>query len=103
MRKVKKGDRVRVIAGNDQGKEGKVLTIYPNEDRIIVDNINIITKHQRATQTMREPGIVKRPGKIHISNVLVICPECNVSTRIGFVFEEGEKMRKCKQCGEIFK
>ncbi len=103
MRKVKKGDRVRVIAGNDQGKEGKVLTIYPKEDRIIVDNINIITKHQRATQTMREPGIINRPGKIHISNVLVICPECDVPARVGFVSMEGEKMRQCKQCGELFR
>ncbi|MCI2426406.1 50S ribosomal protein L24 [Candidatus Acetothermia bacterium] len=103
MRKVKKGDRVRVITGNDQGKEGKVLTIYPEEERVIVDNINIITKHQRATQRMREPGIINRPGKIHISNVLVICPECNVPARIGFVFAEGRKMRKCKECGELFR
>lgn len=103
MRKVKKGDRVRVITGNDQGKEGKVLTIYSGEDRIIVDNVNIITKHQRATQTMREPGIITRPGKIHISNVMVICPECNVPVRVGFIDKEGEKIRQCKQCGESFK
>jgi len=102
MRKVRKGDRVQVIAGNDKGKIGRVLTVYPERNRVIVENVNMITKHQRATQNLRQPGIVKREGTIHISNLLPICPECDEPTRVGFVDVDGVKMRRCKQCGENF-
>jgi len=102
MSKVKKGDRVQVIAGNDRGRIGKVLAVYPERNRIIVENVNMVTKHQRATQSMRQPGIVQREGTINISNVLPICPECDAPTRVGFVDVEGKKMRCCKQCREIF-
>ncbi len=103
MRKVRKGDRVKVISGNDRGKTGKVMVVYPERERIIVENVHMITKHQRATQNLREPGIIKREGTIHISNVLPICPECGVPTRVGFAVVDGEKMRRCKQCGEILR
>jgi len=103
MRKVRKGDRVKVIAGNDRGKIGKVMVVYPEQNRIIVENVHMITKHQRATQTLREPGIIKREGTIHISNVLPLCPECGAPTRVEFAVVEGEKMRRCKQCGETFR
>ena len=103
MKKVRKGDRVKIIAGNDRGKTGKVMVVYPDRDRLIVENINMITKHQRATQNLREPGIIKREGTIHASNVLPICPECDVPTRVGFAVVDGVKMRRCKQCGEIFR
>lgn len=102
MRKVRKGDRVQVLAGNDKGKVGRVLTVYPERNRAIVENVNMITKHQRATQNLRQPGIVKREGTIHISNLLPICPECDEATRVGFVDVDGVKMRRCKQCGENF-
>jgi large subunit ribosomal protein L24 len=103
MRKVRKGDRVKVIAGNDRGKIGKVLVVYPERNRIIVENVHMITKHQRATQSLREPGIIKREGAIHVSDVLLVCPECGIPTRVGFTVVDGEKMRRCKQCGEIFR
>ncbi|MEA1871004.1 MAG: 50S ribosomal protein L24 [Candidatus Bipolaricaulota bacterium] len=103
MEKVRKGDRIKVISGNDRGKTGKVMVVYPERERIIVENVHMITKHQRATQNLREPGIIKREGTIHISNVLPICPECGVPTRVGFAVVDGEKMRRCKQCGEIFR
>lgn len=103
MRKVRKGDRVKVIAGNDRGKIGKVLVVYPERNRIIVENVHMITKHQRATQSLREPGIIKREGTIHASDVLLVCPECGIPTRVGFTVVDGEKMRCCKQCGEIFR
>ncbi len=103
MRKVRKGDRVKVIAGNDRGKIGKVLVVYPDRQRIIVENVHMITKHQRATEKLREPGIIQREGPIHISNVLPICPGCGLPTRVGFTVVEGEKMRQCKHCGEIFR
>ncbi len=103
MRKVRKGDRVKVISGNDRGKIGRVLLVNTEQERIIVENVRMITKHQRATQTMREPGIIKREGSIHISNVLPICPDCNLPTRVGFTVVDGDKMRLCKQCGETFR
>jgi len=102
MRKVKKGDRVKVIAGDDRGKIGKVIRVYPERERVLVEGVNIITKHQRPTQTVREPGIIKREAPIHVSNVRVICPECGVPTRIGFAFVEGQKLRKCRKCGATF-
>lgn len=103
MRKVRKGDRVKVIAGNDRGRIGKVLVVYPERNRIIVENVHMITKHQRATQSLREPGIIKREGTIRASDVLLVCPECGIPTRVGFTVVDGEKMRCCKQCGEIFR
>lgn len=102
MKRVRKGDRVQVIAGNDRGKVGRVLVVYPEKNRIIVENVNMITKHQRATQTLRQPGIVQREGTIHVTNVLPVCPECGEATRVGFVTVEGRKMRSCKECGENF-
>ena len=91
-----------MIAGNDRGKIGRVLAVYPEKDRIIVERVHMITKHQRATQSMREPGIVKREGTIHVSNVMPICPECDEPTRLGFDVVDEKKMRRCKRCGEIF-
>ena len=102
MHKIRKGDRVQVVAGNDRGRTGRVLAVIPEKDRIIVENVNMITKHQRATQSLREPGIIQREGTIHMSNVLPICPECDEPTRVGFTEVEGRKMRVCKRCGEIF-
>lgn len=102
MQKIRKGDRVQVVAGNDRGRIGRVLAVIPEKNRIIVENVNMITKHQRATQSLRQPGIIQREGTIHMSNVLPICPECDEPTRVGFTEVEGRKMRVCKQCGEIF-
>jgi large subunit ribosomal protein L24 len=102
MKRIRRGDRVQVVAGNDRGKIGRVLVVESDSDRIIVENVHMITKHQRATQSLREPGIVKREGTIHVSNVMPICPECDMPTRIGFTEVDGVKMRRCKRCGEIF-
>ncbi|MBC7093063.1 50S ribosomal protein L24 [Candidatus Bipolaricaulota bacterium] len=102
MRKVRKGDRVKVTSGDDRGKIGKVLQVFPDRERVLVEGVNIVTKHQRPTQTMREPGIIKREAPIHVSNVKVICPECGVPTRLGVAVAEGQKLRKCRQCGATF-
>lgn len=102
MRKVLKGDIVKVIKGNDRGKRGEVMRLEA-KDRIVVKGAAMITKHQRPTQTQREGGIIEREGTVPVSNVLVICPLCDTPTRVGVhVTEAGEKMRQCKQCGETF-
>ncbi len=102
MRSVRKGDRVQVLSGDDRGKIGRVLVVIPEKNRIVIENVNMITKHQRATQNLREPGIVKREGAVHISNVLPICPECDAPTRTRFVDVDGKKTRQCSRCGETF-
>lgn len=101
MVKVKKGDLVRVIVGKDKGKEGKVLRVIPRENKIIVENVHIVKRHQRPTQRLREGGIIEREAPIHASNVMVVCPSCNKPTRIGYKFVEEKKVRYCKKCGEI--
>ncbi len=102
MRKVRKGDRVKVISGEDQGKVGKVLQVFPDRERVLVEGVNIVTKHQRPTQAMREPGIIKRESPVHLTNVKVVCPECGVPSRLGVAVTGGQKLRRCKQCGATF-
>jgi len=102
MRKVRKGDRVKVISGDDRGKVGKVLQVFPEKGRVLVEGVNIVTKHQRPTQAVREPGIIKREAPIHLSKVKVVCPECGVPSRLGIAVVEGQKLRRCKHCGATF-
>lgn len=102
MNKIKKDDTVIVISGKDKGKRSKVLKVFPKEDKILVDNVNVVKKHQRPTQQMREGGIIEQPKPIYISKVMLVCPNCDQKTRVGFKFlEDGTKVRYCKKCGEI--
>lgn len=99
---VKKDDEVMVIAGNDKGKRGKVLKAFPKEERVVVEGINIRHKHQQPSQDMPQGGIVEREAPIHSSNVMLICNYCDQPTRTGTeVLDSGEKVRVCKECGEI--
>lgn len=103
MRKIRKGDRVRVIAGDERGQEGEVLKVYPRAGRILVRGVNFVKRHQRPTARQREGGIIEREGPLYISNVMLVCPECDRPTRVGFQrSEDGEKLRVCRQCGEVF-
>ncbi|ABX31503.1 ribosomal protein L24 [Petrotoga mobilis SJ95] len=102
MYKIKRDDTVVVISGKDKGKRSKVLRVIPKDKKVIVDNVNVVKKHQRPTQKMREGGIIEQPSPIDISNVMLVCPNCNQKTRVGFKFlEDGSKVRYCKKCGEI--
>ncbi|HBT51115.1 50S ribosomal protein L24 [Petrotoga olearia] len=102
MNKIKRDDTVMVISGKDKGKRSKVLRVIPKENKVIVDNVNVVKKHQRPTQKMREGGIIEQPSPIDISNVMLVCPNCDQKTRVGFKFlEDGSKVRYCKKCGEI--
>jgi large subunit ribosomal protein L24 len=104
MQRIKKGDTIEVIAGKDLGERGQVLAVYPKEDRLAVENVNILKKHQKARQagTRQVPAqIVEFPGKMHLSNVMLVCPNCDKKTRVGFKFtDDGKKVRVCKQCNE---
>ena len=100
--KVAKNDTVFILSGNDKGKTGKVLRVFPGQQRLLVEGVNFIKRHMRPTQTNPKGGIVEKEAPIHASNVMVVCPKCNVPTKIGIkMLEDGRRSRRCKQCGEI--
>jgi large subunit ribosomal protein L24 len=95
--KIKKNDLVIVIAGNDRGKRGKVLKVSPEKQRIIVEGVNLVKKHQRPTQTRPQGGITTREGAIHVSNVMLLDPKSGKPTRVGRkVLTGGEKAQRVR-------
>jgi large subunit ribosomal protein L24 len=99
---VKKNDTVKVIAGKEKGKEGKILKAYPAKSRVIVEHLNMIKKHTKRRSQGQGGGIIEREGTIHVSNLMLVCPSCKKATRTGIKFlEDGAKVRCCKKCGEV--
>jgi large subunit ribosomal protein L24 len=113
---IKKGDKVRVISGDDRGEEGEVQRVLcakwgkgrlegqrdPNGDRVVVAGVNLVKKHQRRTGNINTQfGIIEREAPIHISDVMLICPKCGKPTRVGHrIHADGNRARLCKKCGE---
>lgn len=98
---VKRGDTVCVIAGKDSKKIGEVLKVIPKSNRVIVKDVNMITKHVKPNAANREGGIVKKEAPINASNVMLYCKKCSSTTRIAHKFlEDGSKVRYCKKCNE---
>ena len=102
--RIKKGDTVEIVSGNDRGLRGSVQRVLPKGDRVVVSGMNIVRKHQRPMRAGRsqvQPGIIEFKAPIHVSNVMLVCPRCNACTRVGFVQQEdGRKVRLCRKCGE---
>ena len=98
--RIKKGDNVQVLSGNDKGKTGEVLEINPKADKIIVKGVNIRKKHVKARKQGEESGIISVECAIPTSKVNVVCPKCGKTTKVGYSEEKGEKIRVCKKCGE---
>jgi len=101
---VTKNDNVTVLSGKYRGKTGKVLKVFPKNNRVIVEGVNIIKRHTRPSQKNQQGGIVEKEAAIHVSNVMVICPKCSRPTRIGYrLLDDGTKARVCRHddCGEI--
>ena len=96
---VRKGDNVLVIAGKDKGKSGKVLAADPKNNRVIVDKVNIVTKHVKPRSAQATGGIQKDNGFIDVSNVQIICPVCGKATRVANKEVDGKKVRTCVKCG----
>ncbi len=101
--KIKKGDTVEVINGKEinKGKRGEVIRVMPKESRLVVQGVNMLKKHQRQVQTQGRtisPGIIEFEGSIHISNVMLVCPNCDEPTRVGIQREDGTSRRVCKHC-----
>jgi len=98
---VRRGDTVGVIAGKERGKRGKVLRVIRESDRVVVEHLNMIKRHQRPTPKLRQGGIIEREGPLAVSNVLVVCARCDRPVRTGVrVLADGRKVRVCKRCGE---
>jgi large subunit ribosomal protein L24 len=98
---VRRGDTVGVIAGRERGKRGKVLRVLSEKGRVVVEHVNMIKRHQRPTQKLRQGGIIEREGALAVSNVLPICARCDKPSRTGIkTLADGRKTRTCKRCGE---
>ena len=100
---IKKGDTVFVNAGNDKGKTGKVLTVFPAEDRVIVEGVNVVSRHTKPNSKQPQGGIIKQEAAIHISNVNLVDPSSQKATRVGYKFVDGKKVRYAKKSGEEIK
>lgn len=103
--RIKKGDMVEIMSGKDRStpsrvRRGKVINVDPREGRVTVDGINIVKKAVRQTQQMRQGGIVETPAAVAVSNVMLVCPDCDKPTRVAMrAREDGTKVRVCKKCG----
>ncbi len=95
---VKKGDTVVVIAGKDKGKKGKILEVFPKDNRVIVDGVNIVSKHKKARTQQEQSAIIKKTAPIDASNVMVVCGVCGKATRVAHKEIDGKKVRVCKKC-----
>ena len=101
MPHVRRGDTVAVISGRERGKRGKVLRVLPEAGRVIVEKINMMKKHQKPTQKLRQGGIIEREGALAIANVLLVCARCDQPSRAGIkILGDGRKVRVCRRCGE---
>ncbi len=101
--KIKKGDTVYVLSGNDKGKKGEVLEIIPKTEKVIVKGVNIRKRHIKPKKQGEEGGIIPVECAIHSSKIAVVCPKCNKPTRIGYELDKDEKVRVCKKCGAKLK
>ena len=100
---VKKDDTVVVLSGKDKGKQGKVLEVSPKEQKVIVDHVNMVTKHVKPRKMGEAGGIVKAEGAMYACKVQLVCPKCGKPTRAGHkLLADGSKVRVCKKCGETF-
>jgi large subunit ribosomal protein L24 len=98
---IKRNDTVVVIAGKEKGKRGKVLIVLPERQRVVVERVNFIKRHQRPTQKIRQGGIIEREGSLHVSNVMLVCGKCDKPTRpTTQVLADGRRVRVCRKCRE---
>ena len=96
---IKKDDLVVVLSGKDKGKQGKVLAVLPSESKVIVEGVNVATKHKKPTSQTDQGGIVKKEAPIYACKVQKVCPKCGKPTRVGQKVEGDKKVRICKKCG----
>ena len=96
---VKKNDTVVVLSGKDKGKKGKVLSVDPETRKVIVEGVNVASRHQKPRKQGEEGGIIKKETPIYSSKVMTVCPKCSKATRVAHKIVDGKKVRVCKHCG----
>ena len=99
--KIRKGDRVVVLAGKDKGRQGNVTRVLPTENRVVVEGVNVVQRHTRPSQANPQGGIVNKEASIHVSNVAFVDPKSGEPTRVGFRMEGDKKVRFAKKSGEV--
>ena len=97
--KIRKDDMVVVIAGSDKGKQGKVLSVDPKANKVLVEGVQVASKHYKARRQGEEGGIIKKETPVFASKVMLVCPKCGKATRVGHAVVDGKKVRTCKKCG----
>ena len=100
---IKRDDKVIVLSGKDKGKSGKVIAADPKAEKVIVEGVNVATKHQKAQKKGQDGGILKIETPIYVSKVQLVCPKCDKPTRVAHKIEDGKKIRVCKHCGAELK
>jgi large subunit ribosomal protein L24 len=99
---IKKNDTVILLSGDEKGKSGRVLSILPSKDRVIIERLNMIKKHMKPSKQYAQGGIIEKEAPVYMSKVMLVCPKCSKPTRIGnTILENGKKIRSCKKCGEV--
>lgn len=98
--RIKKGDKIKKIAGKDKGKEGKVLRTIPDEGKIVVEKINLVKRHKKPRRHGDKGQRIEMPAPFDASNAMIICPSCGKATRISYKFVGEKKVRTCKKCGK---
>lgn len=100
--RIRKNDMVEVIAGKEKGKRGKVLMVFPAEDRAVVEKLNVVKRHTKPSGKKHQGGILEKEAKLHLSNLMLLCANCGKAMRIAIeTLQDGKRLRKCKGCGEI--
>ena len=97
--KIKKGDTVKVMAGKDNGKEGKVISVDKKNNKVLVEGVNMVTKHTKPSAANQNGGIIQKEAPLYACKVMRVCPKCDKPTRAASKIVDGKKVRICKQCG----
>ena len=98
---IKKGDTVVVISGEEKGKKATVIKAYPSKRKVVLEGVNMVTKHMKPRGANQPGGKVEQPAPIDVSNVMLVCPECGKATKVAHDKVEGKNIRKCKKCGAV--
>ena len=98
---IKKGDNVVVLTGKDKGKKAAVIKAYPADNKVVLEGLNMVTKHVKARSAQQPGGKVEQPAAIDASNVMLVCPTCGKATKVAHEKVDGKNVRKCKKCGAV--
>ena len=96
---IKKDDLVIVLSGKDKGKQGKILEVMPKSGKVIVEKVNVVSRHTKPRKQGEEGGIIKKETPIYACKVMTVCPKCDKATRVAHKIVDGKKVRVCKHCG----